>query len=101
MAADEEASSDFFFRSDLKSFFPLTGSFTDLSLTELGSPGGVTSVFRLAELDPPEGVISLLRLAGSPLASQRVLIEVSGSEPIAATKAGAMKRSLAIPVSKL
>ena len=90
MAADEEASSDFFFRSVLKSFSPLTGSFADLSLTELGSPGGVTSVLRVLELGSPGGVTSLFRLAGIPLASQRVLIEVSGSEPRAATRAGAM-----------
>jgi hypothetical protein len=101
MADDEEALSDFFFRCDLKSFSPLTGSFSDLSLAELGPPGGVTSVPRPAELDPPGGVISLLRLAGSPLASHQVLIEVSGSEPKAAIKAGAIKRILAIPVSKL
>ena len=50
MADDEEGSSDFFFSCDLKSFSPPTGNLSAFSLAELGPPGGVTSVLRLAEL---------------------------------------------------
>ena len=53
--ADAEGSSDFFFNCDLKSSSPLTGSFSALTLAELGPPGGVTS---------------FLRLVGIPLCSQ-------------------------------
>ena len=84
--ADVEVPSDFFFSCVLKSCSLLAGSFSAVWLTELGPPGGVAS---------------FLRLAGIPLASQRVLIVFSGSEPRAATSAGAMKRSLSIPDSKL